>query len=52
MKTADELIQSVELWADQRNLLTPDKRHDEEAKAVDNRLHTAHAVLNNTYYEQ
>ena len=35
MKTADELIQSVELWADQRNLLTPDKRPSQMLKVME-----------------
>lgn len=44
MKTADELILSVELWADQRNLLTPDKRPHQMLKVIEEIGETAAAL--------
>lgn len=35
MKTADELIQSVELWADQRGLLVPENRSRQMLKVME-----------------
>lgn len=35
MKTTDELIQSVELWADQRGLLVPENRPRQMLKVME-----------------
>ena len=44
MKTADELIQSVELWADQRGLLVPENRPRQMLKVMEEVGETAAAL--------